>query len=163
MRDWSKTNSTSQSALSRRRNPVRRIGTSQVVIVAAPSYLAEHGTPTRPQELVHHQCVGLAPPLPWHDAWRIGGEAIAVQPAVVVNLTQYVRAAEIAGLGVAPAPDWLVADALASGELTRVLADFETPSSGIYAVYPTNRLLTASVRLLVEHLVGDLRARGVPS
>jgi DNA-binding transcriptional LysR family regulator len=54
------------------------------------------------------------------------------------------RAAAIAGLGLVPAPDWLVADVLAAGQLTRVLAEFETPSSGIYAVYPTNHLMTRS-------------------
>jgi DNA-binding transcriptional LysR family regulator len=57
---------------------------------------------------------------------------------------------------------WAVADTLAGGRLTRVLPEFETPSSGIYAVYPTNRLLTPLVRLFVEHVISDLRARGVP-
>jgi DNA-binding transcriptional LysR family regulator len=63
-------------------------------------------------------------------------------------------------------PDWASSryptDALAAGTLTRVLADLETPSSGIYAVYPTNRLLTRVIRLFVEHVIADLRSRGVP-
>ncbi len=58
-------------------------------------------------------------------------------------------------------PEWLVADALVGGQLTRVLGDHETPSGGIYAVYPTNRLLASRVRLFVDHIAHDLRARGL--
>jgi DNA-binding transcriptional LysR family regulator len=55
-----------------------------------------------------------------------------------------------------------VADALVAGQLTRVLADHEAPSSGIYAVYPTNRLLTPRARVFVDHMARDLRVRGLP-
>jgi DNA-binding transcriptional LysR family regulator len=105
----------------------------------------------------------MAPPLRWHAEWRIGSLAIVVRPSLIVNTADSLRAAAIAGLGLTPVPDWLVADALASGQVTRVLTDFETPSSAIYAVYPTNRLITPVVREFVEHVVGDLRARGVPA
>jgi DNA-binding transcriptional LysR family regulator len=141
---------------------VRRIGTSRIFIVAAPSYLAAHGMPRVPQDLTHHQCVGIATPLPWHGAWRVGQDAVAVRHALLVNSTESLRAAAIAGLGFALLPDWLAADALAAGQLMRVLADFETPSSGIYAVYPTNRLLTPLIRLFVQHVISGLRSRGVP-
>jgi DNA-binding transcriptional LysR family regulator len=56
----------------------------------------------------------------------------------------------------------LVADLLVAGLLTRVLVDYETPSVGIDAVYPTNRLLAPRVRVFVDHIVRDLRARGLP-
>ena len=85
-----------------------------------------------------------------------------MQPRVLTNNTELVRAAALAGLGLAAVPEWLVADALVAGQLTRVLADHETPSGGIYAVYPTNRLLASRVRLFVDHLARDLRQRGLP-
>jgi DNA-binding transcriptional LysR family regulator len=103
----------------------------------------------------------MAPPLPWHAEWRIGGVGVVVGPSLVVNSGDGLRAAAIAGLGLTPVPDRLVADALAAGQLARVLTDFETTTSGIYAVYPTNRLITPVIREFVEHLIGDLRARGV--
>ena len=55
-----------------------------------------------------------------------------------------------------------MADAVVAGQLTRVLGAHETPSGGIYAVYPTNRLLASRVRLFVDHLARDLRQRGLP-
>lgn len=140
----------------------RRIGTSRVIIVASPSYLSARGTPKAPEDLPRHRCVGVAAPLPWHDKWRIGADAVAIQPALIANTAEGLRAAALSGAGLVPLPDWAVADALAGGRLTRVLPEFETPSSGIFAVYPTNRLLTPVVRLFVEHVISDLRARGVP-
>jgi DNA-binding transcriptional LysR family regulator len=133
-----------------------------VVIVAAPNYLAVHGAPERPEDIGRHQCIGPFPPLPWHGEWRIGA-GVAIRPSVLVNSGEGLRAAAIAGLGLAPAPDWLAADAIAAGQLARVLADFETPEAGIYAVHPTNRLLTPVIREFVDYVVAELRARGVPA
>ena len=140
---------------------VRRIATQRIIIVASPGYLAAAGTPGKPRDVQHHRLVGFTP-LAWRDTWRIGKETIAVQPRVLTNNTESVRAAALAGLGLAAVPEWLVADALVAGQLTRVFADHETPSGGIYAVYPTNRLLASRVRLFVDHLARDLRQRGLP-
>ncbi len=140
---------------------VRRIGVSKIIIVAAPTYLAARGAPVEPRDIAHHACVGTAPPLPWHAEWRVGGEGVRVHPNIVVNSGDDLRAAAIAGLGLAPMPDWLAADALAAGHLARVLSHFETATSGIYAVYPSTRLITPIIREFVEHVVADLRARGV--
>ncbi len=141
---------------------VRRIGTSHVIVVAAPSYLAARGYPATPPDLTHHRCVGIAAPLSWKDTWRVGEQAVTVQPVLLANTAEALRAAAIEGIGLVPVPDWIVADDLATGRLIRVLTQYETPSSGIYAVYPTNRLLTPVVRVFVEHIAGDLRARHIP-
>ncbi|MPZ32430.1 MAG: hypothetical protein GEV13_15760 [Rhodospirillales bacterium] len=45
---------------------------------------------------------------------------------------------------------------------SRALADQGMPTGGIYAVYPTNRLLASRVRLFVDHIARDLRARSLP-
>jgi DNA-binding transcriptional LysR family regulator len=58
-------------------------------------------------------------------------------------------------------PDWIVADALAAGQLTRVLPEYPTPEAGIYAVYPSNRLIASKVRVFVDHLARDLAQRGL--
>lgn len=139
----------------------RRIGGQRIIVVAAPGYLSVHGTPEVPADLARHQCVGMAQPLPWHDGWRLGAETIAINPRLSINTGEGLRAAAIAGVGIVAVADWLVADALASGQLVRVLDGWETRATGIFAVYPTNRMLTPLVRVFVDHLVRDLRARGV--
>lgn len=140
---------------------VRRIASSRVVIVASPSYLAACGVPQKPRDILGHRLVGFSP-LAWRDTWRIGKEPIAVAPQLLTSSSHSLRAAALAGLGLTAVAEWLVADALVAGQLVRVLADHATPAGGIYAVYPTNRLLAARVRLFVDHLARDLRARGLP-
>ena len=140
---------------------VRRIATSRVAIVAAPSYLAQHGTPLKPRDIVGHKLVGFSP-LAWRDRWQLGKEAIEVTPHLLTNSGESLRAAALAGLGLVPVPEWLVADALVAGRLTRVLESYEAPPGGIYAVYPSNRLLAPKIRVFVDHLARDLRARGLP-
>ena len=139
---------------------VRRIATSRVIIVATPGYLAQQGTPLKPLDLLAHRLIGFAP-LAWRDSWRVGKDTLSVQPRLLTNNSESLRAAALAGLGLAAVPEWLVADALAAGHLVRVLAGHETPSGGIYAVYPSNRLLTPKIRAFVDHTVRDLRARGL--
>jgi DNA-binding transcriptional LysR family regulator len=36
---------------------VRRSPPTRTVVVASPDYLARHGTPERPEDLVRHQCI----------------------------------------------------------------------------------------------------------
>lgn len=139
---------------------VRRIGTSQPVIVAAPSYLAASGAPESPEELTRHACVGFAP-LAWRDLWRLGDQEVVLRPKVLTHSTESLRHAALAGLGIVAVPRWMVVDALAAGQLVELLSAYPAQSSGIFAVYPTNRLLAPKVRMFVDHVARDLKRRGL--
>ncbi len=139
---------------------VRRIGTQRVVLVAAPAYLSAAGTPQAPRDLLAHRLVGFSP-LSWRDTWRVGRETLAVRPRLLTDSSESLRAAALAGLGIVALPDWLVGDALVSGQLVQLLPKERLPSGGLYAVYPTNRLLASRVRLFVDHLARDLKVRGL--
>ncbi|WP_171070003.1 LysR family transcriptional regulator [Methylobacterium terricola] len=140
---------------------VRRLATSRVVIVASPGYLARHGPPAEPADVAEHRCIGFSP-LPWRDTWRIGIAAVPVRPVLATDNAESLRAAALAGIGLVAIPDWAVSDVLAAGQLQRVLAGYDTPASGILAVYPTNRLTTPKVRAFVDHVAALLRHRGLP-
>jgi DNA-binding transcriptional LysR family regulator len=139
---------------------VRRLGRSQAIIVASPAYLARRGMPATPADLPAHVCVGFSP-LPWRDTWVLGEESVAVRPALLTDSSVSLRAAALAGIGLVALPDWSVADAIAQGRLRQVLAEVPTVPKGIYAVYPTNRLITPKVRAFVDHLARWVRARGL--
>jgi DNA-binding transcriptional LysR family regulator len=141
---------------------VRRLATSRVVIAASPGYLAERGAPASPDEVAAHRCIGFSP-LPWRDTWRIGGVSVPVRPVLLTDNGESLRAAALAGIGLVAIPEWAVSDALAAGSLQRVLAGFDTPASGIFAVYPTNRLMAPKVRAFVDHVSAMLRDRGLPA
>ena len=139
---------------------VRRIATSEVIVVAARGYLAANGAPAVPADVTRHRCVAYAP-LHWRNTWTLGTHRVPVRPKLLTQSSETLRAAALAGVGLTALPDWMVADAVSAGQLVRVLAEFAAPRAGIFAVYPTNRLITPRVRAFVDHLAGDLRVRGI--
>lgn len=141
---------------------IRRLATSRVVIVASPGYLAQHAAPAIPADVARHRCIGFSP-LSWRESWRLGEETVPVRPVLLTDNAESLRAAALAGVGLAALPDWAVADALAAGQLRRVLAEHATPASAILAVYPTNRLMVPKVRVFVDHVVARLREHGLPA
>ena len=143
---------------------VRRIGTSQVVVVASPDYLAKAGRPERPEDVTRFRCLGYSP-LFWGHEWRFTGARgavnVPVKPILLSNNAESLRAAVISGIGLAALPNWGVADLLAGGSAVRVLEDWETAEAGIFAVYPSNRMMTPKVRRFVDHIAAALKGKGL--
>jgi DNA-binding transcriptional LysR family regulator len=69
----------------------------------------------------------------------------------------------LAGAGLAVLPTWLIKDALDSGTLQRVLTQFETPRTPVYAVFPTHGVPPNKVRSFIEFLAERYRERDVLS
>jgi DNA-binding transcriptional LysR family regulator len=142
---------------------VRRLAPSRFVLCAAPAYLKKRGVPRVPDDLLHHACFGVSV-MPWGDEWRLvsakGNDKgnserehrIPARGVLRSNSAQILRAAALSGLGIALLPSWAVGDDLRSGALRRILPGCEPPPSAVYAVYPSNRLMSAKVRAFVDHL-----------
>ena len=134
----------------------RRIGETQLVCCAAPSYIATSGAPATPAELARHPCLAytyLAAP----DLWRFTDAAGAIEEVRVsgpldANNGRFLAALAATGMGIALEPDFIVGDDIRSGRLVALLPGYRPPSSPIYAVYPSRRHLSAKVRLFVDFL-----------
>lgn len=134
----------------------RKLGTTELVACAAPAYLRAHGEPAAPADLARHAAITYAYSSTPH-VWRLreaGGRAheIRVQGPLHANNGELAVGAAIAGLGIVFEPDHVLADALQSGRLVRVLPQMRGPVLDIWAVYPSRRHLSAKVRLFVAHL-----------
>lgn len=140
---------------------VRRIGTSRIAIVGSPAYLGSAGMPETIEQLALHSFVCFAPLSAWRDRWHLGGKEIEISAKILTHDTESLRSAALAGLGIVAIPEWMIVDALASGQLVPLLDRFERPTSGIFAVYPTNRLLTPKVRTFVDHVARHLKRSGL--
>ena len=131
--------------------------------VAAPSYLKRHGRPTHPMHLAEHKCFGYAY-LSTAGVWNYSnaaGEQASVRPAgqLRVNNGEAVLPAVIAGLGIADLPDFIIADAIASGEVEVILKGWSQPEGAMHLVMPPGGPRPARVEVLTEFLVKEL-ARG---
>lgn len=133
----------------------RRLAPCRSVLCAAPSYLAERGTPATADALAAHNClthhyVGKSV---WHlqrDGRKI---AVAVGGNISANEASLLLEAVRAGAGIAMLPTYQIAPLLRSGELIEVLPDYEVEGLGIHAVYASRRQLPTIMRSFLDFLV----------
>ncbi len=135
---------------------LRALGRSRRLLVAAPRYLAERGTPTRPQELKGHEGIRMSN-VAGSDVLVLHGRrgdrhAVPFDGRLRVDHGLAAREALAAGRGIAPAHLWLVEDLLASGRLRHVLPDYAPPAVPLSMLIVPERSGIARVRLLVDFL-----------
>ena len=66
---------------------------------------------------------------------------------------EHIRAAVLAGLGLAHGPIWAFAPEIASGALHIVLADYAPGPLAISAAHPTGRRVPTKVRVFIDFLI----------
>jgi DNA-binding transcriptional LysR family regulator len=136
-----------------------RLGEIRNVICASPAYLAEHGTPRKPDQLTAHQCITFAN-LASADSWTFGsGESVTVHSRLVVNTGEAAADAALTGLGLARVLSYQIADAVKAGTLVPVLKRYEPPPSPVNLVYRPEMRLTAKVRAFIDYAAPLLKAR----
>lgn len=117
----------------------RRIGQCRRIVVATPDYLAQHGTPSEPNDLAAHAAIVLSRGEGGdHITFARDGVSteVVLQPRVRISALEGLRAAVLAGLGVAVASEWILEDELASGQVVEVLADWRMPPLDLWVVLP---------------------------
>lgn len=136
----------------------RRIGSFSMTTYAAPAFLKAHGTPTRPEDLSSFSMVGMLArgggrPLP--IGFIDGEQETEVMPRykLVVNDTNSLLAAGIAGLGIIRAPSYATRDAVASGRLVPLLQSWKSADVPVSVVYAPNRYLSAQVRVFIDWVI----------
>jgi DNA-binding transcriptional LysR family regulator len=142
----------------------RKLCDDRQIVVASPDYLAQAGTPQTLADLAGHQTIGYAH-MTDSQLWqfRDGGRFVSphVGGRLVLNNGEAMRDMAIAGLGLAMLPGFIVAEAIAKGQLRQVLADRETRSLPVMAVWPPINPMPAKLRALIDHLAFEL-ANGRP-
>ena len=125
----------------------RKLFDVRFVTCASPAYLAEHGEPATPADLVDHRVLAytnVPDPrvLPYLDG---GGRAHDAAKAT---------SAHAAGeQGIVVEPTFMSADAVDSGALVPILRAYTRPPVPAWIVYPHTRHLSLRVRAFIDHLV----------
>ena len=134
----------------------RRIAQFPVGLYAAPSYLAEHGDPTTPADLMQHSTLRLLGRNGEAVNWTLkNGEthwegappcrATANAPELLIKLAS-------AGAGITAVPDYFALPGVRRGELRPVLPAWRPPSPAAWAVFPGRRLMPAKTRAFIDML-----------
>ncbi len=134
----------------------RRIGDTELLIAAAPDYLARAGTPQTPEDLAQHSCFTYS-----HSStgnhWQFvdrAGETVGVRIGGPINANNGMLLTEmaVAGSGIVHAPCFILQPFIEQGKLVRLLPDWGVPRLPIQVVYPTRRHLSAKVQAMAGFL-----------
>ena len=139
----------------------RKIGTGRMQVVASKNYLAQHGRPQHPAELIHHECSSdLSGGVAQNWQFMVDGQlqSFPVRSRINANNGDVLTEAAAQGLGITLQPDFIIDDYLADGRVEAILVDFPVAELGIYAMLPSNRHIPHRVRVLMDFLAAGLVA-----
>jgi DNA-binding transcriptional LysR family regulator len=112
-------------------------------VVASPQYVAQHGRPKHPKDLLHHAAIrtrfgsGAMPDWEFEKAGRI--VKVAPPGKLIATYTGLARRAALDGVGFWPTFEGYVREQVASGKLVSVLEDWCAPFPGPFLYYPSRR------------------------
>lgn len=135
-----------------------RIGPDlRLVIVGSPEYFKQAGTPKEPGDLASHECIGMRFKTAGSIyAWELSkkGRDLNVRPhgRLIFDSTTQIAKAAIDGFGLGFVMEDEVTDAIANGQLIKVLEDWCPSFGGHHLYYPSRRQPSAAFSLLVDAL-----------
>jgi DNA-binding transcriptional LysR family regulator len=130
-------------------------------VVAAPSYIAQHGRPKHPRELTAHSCLSYLNRAK-HDTWRFTQHKTAEE--CVITPTGRLRGTSVEavlptvldGLAITELPEFIARQHISAKRLVPILTDWHLPAGGLYFVTPTARARPRKVSALADFLITKL-------
>ena len=140
----------------------RRLGVSQRVLVASEGYLATHGEPKTPGDLLEHRClIHKFPASGRLEKWRLelpeGQDELPLRENLVFSTVESITYLARHGDGIAYLPEFLVRDDLARGDLRAVLVDYVDDPVTFWAVWPASKHSSPKLRAFIDHIRTQLR------
>jgi DNA-binding transcriptional LysR family regulator len=126
------------------------------LVAGAPAYLAAHGRPSHPTDLLNHACIrhrfASGVMHPWE--FERDGEIVKITPTarVIANSIDLEISAAIQGLGLIATFEGFIERELKSGALVPVLEDWLQPFSGPFLYYQSRRHMPAPLRAFVDFI-----------
>lgn len=137
---------------------VRHLAPNRRLLCASPAYLARQGTPKVPNDLKHHNCIGIRQGEEAYGQWRLSNgrgrnvstETVRIRGNLTTNDGEIAVNWALDGHGILMRAEWDIAGHLQSGRLVQVLPQYYTPDADIHAVYPQRHQMAARVRAFVD-------------
>ena len=143
----------------------RELSPFRLVACASPVYLRERGTPSNPVHLEDHECLGYTHwSRPMVYEWRFvqNGRVyeVRIRNRLQANDAKSLLTAALDGFGIVLVAENLVRDGLSSGQLVRVLPDFDIPSRPMHLLFHPERRQTPKLRTFIEAVVQEFGQKG---
>ena len=128
-------------------------------LCATPTYLKQHGIPTHPNDLIHHNGLHFQLSDMVHDTWRFtetnGNKETEYKVKLKSNRTandgDLVRRWCVKGYGFSSKSILDMSDDLLAGRVVHVMPEFTLVSTEMWFVCPSRQSITPAMRLLRDH------------
>lgn len=149
----------------------RQLAVHRRIVCASPGYLARHGTPASPKELVDHETLRF--PLTPDDKWLLVNRGSATHGEIPVQLHGRLRVDDteamldlaVAGQGIAMLPTWAIRTVFREGKLVQILPEWEAQPTrsepAIWAIYPRKKTVSSKVRAFIDFYADIFRREGL--
>jgi DNA-binding transcriptional LysR family regulator len=133
----------------------RVVGRFRHTVVASPSYLAAHGIPASPEDLLNHRCLHRRhPESGFLDAWPLARDGtnldLELPVAAVANSVEARLELAEQGAGIACVPSMAVNRQIEEGRLLSILAQNVRDAGVLRLLWPSGAVATRNVSLLVD-------------
>lgn len=135
----------------------KHLAPHRVCVFASPSYLAERGTPARPEDIADHECVNFRYQSSGQEAnwpFQSGDRVSEIRPraGLIIDVSDAVAATMAAGGGLGLSATYVAAPYVRRGELVPVLYPMLHERFPITAVWPESRRANPAVKAFVAFL-----------
>lgn len=139
---------------------MRTLARNQRYVCASPAYIAAHGSPSTPADLVHHRCLVLRENDEDSSLWKFrkDGEALGIRVDGVLssNDGELIRQWALAGHGIMIRSQWDVSAEIANGKLVRLLQDHALNDADVVLLVDAASEQRQRTKRFVEHLAANL-------
>ncbi|MFZ6655619.1 LysR family transcriptional regulator [Undibacterium sp. TJN19] len=132
------------------------LGKFEIVLVATPNYIKEHGLPRTPADLERLRWIVLSGfdqriKMSKRDA-STAPFAVPFRSSIQADSALAKLHFVLADLGIAVLPEWVVREDLKNGRLVKLLPDHGMQPQGIFGVFPNTQHIPAKVRQFIDFI-----------
>lgn len=130
--------------------------TTYFTLCASPTYLENHGHPKSPRELVNHQYLSHSDRVPTNVIEFGKKEQIYIDPILLINDSSALLQCALSHMGIVKLQNYVVADAIASGDLVEILPDEKNEPIPFNVFYQPDKYLQTKVKTFEEFVCDGL-------
>lgn len=125
------------------------------VVVATPDYLARHGRPEHPRDLVGHRCIrwrwpGRTTPYAWEFFENGAWFSVSVEGPLIFSDKEMALGATLKGIGIGFPIEDTVEEHIAEGRLISLLNPWCAAFPGLFLCYPKQRHMAPALRAFID-------------
>ncbi|WP_410209399.1 LysR family transcriptional regulator [Aquirhabdus sp.] len=133
----------------------RRLLSYRHVLVASPAFLAKHGVPTAPEDILSLPCAGWSK-MDDELHWNLGGDLLTPRSTLLTNNYQHLHQVALSGDVITELPPFIAKESIQARQLVPLLIDYPMPEQQLNLLYPSRRYLSSVVRAYLDFCQAEI-------